>query len=494
MTCPFPERTLAKMPRCCIAWLLTALAACGGADSGGATTDPGRPGDCPATAPAPSPLPGVRSEHRSLDYWLQQQSRYGDVDEVLLTPDEVADHNHAFQIGAPRSSSQAEAHHSPTSHTEVPVSITNLNAPVDRSRVEREVRDRLEAMRERITSGQYLDSEGQPLSEREVEAFALPNPTPPLRPALHRASDAIRLRCGPRQDGLFTESLDPDFDRNNCSMVRSGEPIQTLATWRGMLLARTPYALGWIRSDAPLAPLGRYEPPPQKPLTRRAILEAAFSLLDEPYGWGGHEGGRDCSRFLMDVFASVGLLLPRHSGRQALAGTFSVDVSSVESDRDRVQLLESAARRGLVVMHFPGHVMLYLGQDATGVPMAIHSFSEYLEPCSGGALENGDPAEILRRVDRGTRQQPGAWAWHESPLLPRAHHATDGPWRSTRRRTAWGRAKSPTRADRPAERRRVPGLARRRALSVTRHAESPYSPPDHRHLEQRSGTCRARAL
>ena len=398
------------MPRCCIAWLAASLTACGGADSSGAgaTTDPDRPGDCPATAPAPSPLPGVRAEHRSLEYWLQQQSRYGDIDEVLLTPAEVADHNHAFQPDPDGNSSSgyaAEAHVGSSAarvRAEGAGSITNLNAPVDRARVEREVRERLEAMRERITSGQYLNSEGQPLSDQEVEAFALPNPTPPLRPALHRANEAIRLRCGPREAGLFTESLDPDFDRNNCSMVRSGEPIQTLATWRGMRLARTPYALGWIRSDAPLGPLDRYEPPPQKSLTRRAVLEAAFGMLDEPYGWGGHQGGRDCSRFLMDVFSSVGLLLPRHSGRQALAGTFSVDVSSVESDRDRIQLLESTARRGLVLIHFPGHIALYLGQDAAGVPMAIHSFSEYLEPCSAAALENGDPAEILRRVDRVT--------------------------------------------------------------------------------------------
>ncbi|MCA9604576.1 MAG: hypothetical protein KC619_03215, partial [Myxococcales bacterium] len=46
-----------------------------------------------------------------------------------------------------------------------------------------------------------------------------------------------------------------------------------------------------------------------------------------------------------------------------------------------------------------GHIMLYLGRDAAGTPMAIHSFSEYLEPC---AAEGGEGEETLRRVDRVT--------------------------------------------------------------------------------------------
>ncbi|MFK7999901.1 MAG: NlpC/P60 family protein [Polyangiales bacterium] len=127
-------------------------------------------------------------------------------------------------------------------------------------------------------------------------------------------------------------------------------------------------------------------------LTRRAFLNEAFSLLDEPYGWGGRAGGRDCSRALMDIFARFGLRVPRHSAVQAQAGTYVVDVSEM-SNADKVLLFESAAEQGVVLLHFPGHIMHYLGLS-NGRPMILHSFSEYLTPCP-----NSDD-ETVNRVDR----------------------------------------------------------------------------------------------
>ena len=52
-----------------------------------------------------------------------------------------------------------------------------------------------------------------------------------------------------------------------------------------------------------------------------------------------------------------------------------------------------------MLLHFPGHIMLYLGRDAGGRPYAIHSFSEYVEPCDAEGDE-GEPLETIRRVDR----------------------------------------------------------------------------------------------
>ena len=56
------------------------------------------------------------------------------------------------------------------------------------------------------------------------------------------------------------------------------------------------------------------------PLSRAALFERAFQLLHTPYGWGGTGSQRDCSRLLMDLFASFGVLLPRNSRQQAQAG------------------------------------------------------------------------------------------------------------------------------------------------------------------------------
>ena len=124
-----------------------------------------------------------------------------------------------------------------------------------------------------------------------------------------------------------------------------------------------------------------------RPLTRRAVLTAAFAYLGEPYGWGDRDGGRDCSRYLMDLFAGLGLALPRHTSDQAIAGSYVVEVPPETREPDRLAVLDEHHRRGVLLLHFPGHIMLYLGRDTSGTPMAIHSFAEYLVPCAGRAAD-----------------------------------------------------------------------------------------------------------
>jgi hypothetical protein len=139
-----------------------------------------------------------------------------------------------------------------------------------------------------------------------------------------------------------------------------------------------------------------------RPITRRAVLNEAFSHLDEPYGWGGYQGARDCSRLLMDMFTGFGLNLPRFSGHQAQAGTFSIDISAVSSERERLLLLDAAAEKGVVFLYLPGHIMLYLGRDDQGEPMAVHSFAEFVSPCEGQAQTNNTAGETLFRIDKVT--------------------------------------------------------------------------------------------
>ena len=267
-------------------------------------------------------------------------------------------------------------------------------------RCEAQLDERLAYMRRRLEADELFDSRG-----KKIEADLL---GPFNAPASIDAIDEWRvvekleaLRCGPYDGGLFTAPIDPDFDRNRCSTMREGELIQLLARWpNGMYLARTPYALGWVRSEALSSAIdrdaveSRTQARELRAFTRRELLTAAFAMLGEPYGWGGKDGGYDCSRFLLDVFAAFGIDLPRHSARQAMAGTFSVDVSSVEDHNEKRLLLEASAQRGIVLLHFPGHIMLYLGTSEEGVPMAIHAFSEYLTPCEGLDVET------VNRVDR----------------------------------------------------------------------------------------------
>ena len=353
----------------------------------------GRPSSCPARAEAPHPLPGVEAQHRTLDYWLGRAREQGDVDAPLLDETAIAAHERALALP----------------YEDRPLGRIDLLAEIDRDFVLEEVRERLTFMHEKLSTGAYLDAEGERIDEEIVQSFSPPPALPSLTPSLRVAEGPVRFRCGPRPDSFYTESLDLRFDRNNCSTARRGEVVQILAAWPGGgHLARTGYTLGWITDPAPLSrPIsaeeaaGRLEREP-KPLTRRAFLTKAFELLDTPYGWGGQDEGRDCSRFLMDVLDQFGIGMPRHSGRQAMAGTFSIPVGEVENEREKLLLIDAAAKKGIVLLSFPGHIMLYLGRTEDGTPMALHSFAEYLEPCEGVTLPEGQAPETLRTVDRVT--------------------------------------------------------------------------------------------
>ena len=405
-------------------------------DPRAAQPDAPRPSaSCPATLPAPDALPRVTPAHRTLAYWLEHAP--GDLDAPLMTPVQIAAHDRALT----RDPDQG-----------LPIDTPSLGAAPEPARLDREVRTRLAYVRERVQSGEYVGAEGE-----RADAAELADRPLRVEPELRIALSQLSLRCTPRREGLYKSPVDAAFDRNSCSSVAPQEPVQVLMRWsNGTYLARTRYALGWLADTSGLSPplsaedtarvlsgarvlvpagelalddgaqarLARAALLPRdpsvqdkllfadraglhsgpiprgavataRPLTRRAVLEEAFRHIDRPYGWGGHEGGLDCSSFVMDVLATFGLELPRHSGRQAFAGTYAIELANVSDSEERLRLLDSAASRGVVLLHFPGHIMLYLGRDAGGTPMAIHAFSEYLEPCAGGG-------ETLRRVDRVT--------------------------------------------------------------------------------------------
>ncbi|MDI7268134.1 MAG: NlpC/P60 family protein, partial [Myxococcota bacterium] len=341
-------------------------------------------------ARAPTPLPGVEERHRTAAYWIERAGAYGDPDALVMSAAAVADHARAVRLPVDGR----------------PLVRSDLLAPQDPEDLLSEVNERLAYLLERLSDGRYVDHGGARLPAPVLDRFrplaSLPGPLHEFRVAL----EPVPLRCGPLSAGFYTPDLDLDFDRNACGRLRPEEVVLALSRRPdGMLLVRTVHSLGWVAPDALLSPpvpadtLRAAPEPSSRPLTRRAFIEEAFARLGTPYGWGDRDGGLDCSRFVLDVPAAFGLPMPRHSGRQALAGTFSVDVSKAKDGADKLRLIEAAARRGIVLLHLPGHVMLYLGATEAGVPMAIHSLHEYREPCAGGG---GDarPAETRRLVDR----------------------------------------------------------------------------------------------
>ncbi|MEE4292365.1 MAG: SH3 domain-containing protein [Xanthomonadales bacterium] len=120
--------------------------------------------------------------------------------------------------------------------------------------------------------------------------------------------------------------------------------------------------------------------------TRGNVIRQAFKFLGERYGWGHSYNARDCTGLVLDVYRTMGIVLPRNSGQQG-ASPIGKTVRIPESDgiNERMAALEQARAGDLV--YAPGHVMIFLGFDE-GEPWVIHHMSG-----SGWVDERGKPIE-----------------------------------------------------------------------------------------------------
>jgi hypothetical protein len=106
------------------------------------------------------------------------------------------------------------------------------------------------------------------------------------------------------------------------------------------------------------------------PYTQNHLARQAFKMLHQPYGWGEMSGGRDCSRFIMDIFNTFGILVPRNSYHQAKIGS-SLGPLEKKTLQERNKILDRAVPLA-TLLRMPGHIMLYLGKHQ-GKHYAIHS-------------------------------------------------------------------------------------------------------------------------
>lgn len=406
------------------------------------------PAPAPASSCAAEPIPetrapDVRPEYDTADFWLARFDPEA-IDGELLDP-------------AVRDALAREVASLPGGWRD-PLDPGVAAAEL----VDAELGERMTWLRERVDSGKYIEGEAGVLDEaRGHIRAARSREDDPHAPAgtLHLVTRETTLWCIPSARGLFTEPVDPDFDRNKCSSLHMGELVRAIAStpedeagtrWT---YVEAGYSVGWVRTVAganegaplgppmelaearawleapsahvfadhdslragarfPLDPEAEAEADPDAglavrlpaaegegfvrarlpaglhageaplPFSRRNVLTQAFSQLDQPYGWGGRGGHRDCSRYLKDLFAQFGVLLPRSSGAQAKLGRRSEDVSELGEQAKRAAI-RAANEEGIVLLYMPGHIMLYLGEDG-GHDYAISALSEYLEPCTGG--------------------------------------------------------------------------------------------------------------
>lgn len=116
--------------------------------------------------------------------------------------------------------------------------------------------------------------------------------------------------------------------------------------------------------------------------SRRKVLEVALNHLGTPYRWGGNTDGFDCSQFTHAIFSLFGLRLPRNSLAQAQLGSRSAQVKDLPLNKKR-EVIRQFAERGVVLLQFPGHIMIYMGETGDGM-FSISAINEFKKPCAAG--------------------------------------------------------------------------------------------------------------
>lgn len=105
--------------------------------------------------------------------------------------------------------------------------------------------------------------------------------------------------------------------------------------------------------------------------TRENIIKQGFKFNGEAYGWGGMNGTRDCSAFIMDIHRTFGIKLPRNASQQG------IESIGIDYNIHNIDSLPPASS-----LYMPGHTMLYLGEDG-GENYMIHQFQGYYEDVGG---------------------------------------------------------------------------------------------------------------
>lgn len=246
------------------------------------------------------------------------------------------------------------------------------------------VREAIETLA-RSAKPSLLDSNGIELGEAAIARMRLNanlaalTPTVPVRWAtvvsradLRAVPDELRAYRKP-------EDIAIDIDRLQESAVFPGWAVAVLHTstdGRWQFVNAYNYR-AWVRTDAlrfvdkaqALANDARVQPEPL-PYTRANLLKTAFRYLGERYGWGHAGGTRDCSGFVSEVYAALGVLMPRNTGDQRDVPTFH---ARRFGKADGIEARERAVREAQPgdLLFIPGHVMMVLGR-MDGETYVIH--------------------------------------------------------------------------------------------------------------------------
>jgi hypothetical protein len=111
----------------------------------------------------------------------------------------------------------------------------------------------------------------------------------------------------------------------------------------------------------------------QKPLkmTTFNIARLANEMINEPYGWGGIDGKRDCSLMIRDLFAPFGIWLHRNSNEQGQHGGIYINLATLSDADKRKKILTEGIPYATLIWK-KGHIMLYIG-SYQNEPVIFHN-------------------------------------------------------------------------------------------------------------------------
>jgi len=163
------------------------------------------------------------------------------------------------------------------------------------------------------------------------------------------------------------------------STIRMGTRLPLVEGQGGYVCVRMPArdAQGYLSFSEAFLPRDASVHTGYLPFTQENVALLAFGLMGSAYGWGGMFEGRDCSRFILDIFRCAGMLLPRNSGSQSQAGYSFLDLSTLPPSR-REEMILAHGVPFATLLYMPGHIMLYIGEHGKR-PYAIHSLWAYRE-------------------------------------------------------------------------------------------------------------------
>ena len=123
------------------------------------------------------------------------------------------------------------------------------------------------------------------------------------------------------------------------------------------------------------------------PYTRENITRQAFKFLGERYGWGHSYNARDCTGFVMEVYKTFGIQMPRNTGQQG-SGSFGKNTRFTpdSTEEEKIQALKQMDIGDLI--YVPGHVLMFIG-SVDGQPYVIHDVSVFRYTDENGEYYEG---------------------------------------------------------------------------------------------------------